>query len=97
MLGDLHGYWLQRPGYWLPTPVLRQILYDLVYVRATWQADKTGRDAAALDHRAAWERGLVLGLGQHLGPHWYPRIVEFSDPDNAATDAGARDAPDRPA
>ena len=65
-------YWSQRPGYALATEELRRILYDYAYLRPTWQADKTGRAEEALAHADVWRNGSILGLGQRLGPFWYP-------------------------
>jgi hypothetical protein len=72
LVGKLHCYWTQQPGYDLSRRDLRHIFYDYAYLRATWQKDKTGRAEAAVTHREAWERGPILGLGQPLGPFWYP-------------------------
>jgi hypothetical protein len=74
LFSKLHCYWTQRPGYRLDDEQFRAILYDYAYLRPTWQADKTGRAAAALAHRAEWERGPIIGLGQRFGPHWYPQL-----------------------
>jgi len=65
-------YWLQKPGYSLADEDLRAILYDQAYLRRTWKKDKTGREQAALAHRELWERGSIVGLGQKVGPFWYP-------------------------
>jgi len=66
-------YWSQRPGYQLSETEFRQVLYDYAFLRATWQADKSGRGEEALATRSAWEAGPVLGLGMRLGPFWYPQ------------------------
>lgn len=71
--GEAQCYWLQRPGYALDQVTLRNILYDGIYLRSTWQADKSTRYATIATERAIWERPLVLGLGQRLGGFWYPR------------------------
>ncbi len=68
----LQSYWSQRPGYSLDDFQIRQIFYDYAYLRQTWQQDKTGRSDSALLQREAWEKGPIIGLGQRLGPYWYP-------------------------
>lgn len=78
LMGKLHCYWTQRPGYRLSEEEFRRILYDRAFLRTTWQTDKTRRGEEALAARAAWERGPILGLGRRLGPFWYPQ--EFSMP-----------------
>lgn len=77
LVGKMDCYWTQRPGYQLTQRDLRTVLYDAAFVRRTWHSDKTGRAERAMDYRAAWERGPTLGLGQRLGPHWYPQAVEI--------------------
>jgi hypothetical protein len=72
LLGEMHCYWSQQPGYTLTEEQLRTILYDYAYLRRTWQAEKIERARAALAHRCAWEAGPILGLGMRLGPFWYP-------------------------
>jgi hypothetical protein len=66
-------YWTQRPGYQLSEAEWRTVLYDHAVLRSTWRADKSDRAGAALAQRAAWEHGPILGLGQRLGPYWYPQ------------------------
>jgi hypothetical protein len=73
LAGELHCYWTQRPGFSLDEPTMRQILFDYAYLRSTWQQDKTARYAALDEQRAIWEQTAVLGLGQRLGPFWYPQ------------------------
>lgn len=68
-------YWTQRPGYQLSETEFRTILHDHAVLRSTWQADKSDRAGAALAAREAWEQGPILGLGQRLGPHWYPQPI----------------------
>jgi hypothetical protein len=84
LVEEIHCYWRQRPGYSLTERELRLIFYDYAYLRPTWQADKTNRGAAALAHRAGWERGPTLGLGMRLGAFWYPALHA----DAAAEDDG---------
>jgi hypothetical protein len=71
LVGEMACYWVQRPGYWLPTRLLRRMLYDLRYRRRTWVADKTGRAEEGLPFRSVWEQERILGEGRRLGPHWY--------------------------
>lgn len=71
LIGEMACYWVQRPGYWLPAPLLRRILYDMLYRRRTWVADKTGRAEGGLPFREVWVQERILGEGQRLGPHWY--------------------------
>lgn len=74
-------YWTQRPGYQLSENEFRSILYDHAVVRSTWQADKSDRSYAAVADRPAWEQGPILGLGQRLGPYWYPQgTAQAPDP-----------------
>lgn len=73
LVGELQCYWTQKPGYDLSEAEFRQILYDFAYTRQTWQSDKTERTKAALEFRQHWKRGPILGLGQQLGPFWYPQ------------------------
>lgn len=75
LMGQMHCYWTQRPGYGLTEAQWRAILYDYAYLRSTWQPDKQGRAAQVLKHRAAWEEGPTLGLGIRLGPFWYPAPI----------------------
>jgi hypothetical protein len=65
-------YWLQRPGYDLTHDVVREVLYDALYQRETWMADKGGRYDHLESQRALWERGAVVGLGRRVGPFWFP-------------------------
>ncbi len=74
--GPLQGYWHQKPGYSLDEVGLRQVLYDDVYLRRTWRADKAGRAEQSLAYRQAWQRAPILGLGTRLGPFWYPTPLE---------------------
>ncbi|HRQ38036.1 MAG TPA: hypothetical protein PLD25_08995 [Chloroflexota bacterium] len=69
---EIQCYWTQQPGYSLDEDALRRILYDYAFLRATWRSDKTGRAEEAIHYREAWEKGPIVGLGQHLGPFWYP-------------------------
>ena len=72
LIGKVHSYWRQQPGHSITEAEWRAILYDYGYLRATWQADKEGRAAAARDYRTTWESAPTLGLGRRLGPFWYP-------------------------
>lgn len=73
---NLHGYWLQKPGYLVDEKELRSILYDYAVLRPTWQEDKTGRAELALDYKMIWETAPTIGIGSpRLGPHWYPNGI----------------------
>lgn len=72
LIGVLHCYWSQQPGYSLDQEQLRTILYDFAYVRPTWQVDKTGRAEQVLAQRKVWEQRRIIGLGKRVGPFWYP-------------------------
>ena len=72
LLGDLQCYWTQQPGYSLDQKQIRTIFYDYAYLRRTWQSEKLERAKAVLDHRSVWENSAILGVGQRLGPFWYP-------------------------
>ncbi len=76
IIGDLQCYWDQKPGYSLTDQDFRRILYDYAYLRQTWTADKADRELSALEHRHAWEQAPILGLGQRLGPFWYPQSAQ---------------------
>ena len=80
LTGAVQCYWSQRPGYALSEDELRRILYDYAFLRPTWQADKTGRAEAALANADVWENGSILGLGQRLGPFWYPLAFDAPQP-----------------
>lgn len=69
---EVQCYWTQQPGYGLDEDSLRRIFYDYAFLRSTWRSDKTGRAEEAVRYREAWEKGPIIGLGQHLGPFWYP-------------------------
>lgn len=75
LMGKLECYWRQGFGYELDERLLRTILYDYAYLRATWQQDKTGRAEQVLLYREAWEQPPTIGLGMRLGPFWYPAPV----------------------
>ena len=79
LIGCLQCYWLQRPSYELSESHFRNILYDYAYLRATWREDKNGRAEQALAHRTAWEEGPTIGIGQRLGPFWYPAPIDPVD------------------
>jgi hypothetical protein len=70
LAGQLQSYWIMRPGYRLDARMFRTILYDYAYVRPGHAA--ADQYAGLLAHRQAWETEAVLGLGQRLGPFWYP-------------------------
>lgn len=72
LVGVMHCYWTQKPGYSLDEAQLRRILYDYAYVRPTWKEDKRGRAQKALEHEDTWQQDLIIGLGRKLGPFWYP-------------------------
>jgi hypothetical protein len=84
LVGALQCYWRQRPGYSVTERELRLILYDYAYLRPTWRTDKTGRAKEAVAQRAAWEQAPILGLGQRLGPFWYPAPQERNGVDDEA-------------
>lgn len=72
LTGKVQCYWRQKPGHTLREQEWREILYDYAYTRATWKADKEGRAEAAISFRHIWETAPTIGLGQRLGPFWYP-------------------------
>jgi hypothetical protein len=73
LIGDLQCYWRQHLGYDLDERTVRTVFHDYAYMRRTWSADKTGRAEQVLQHKDTWEDPPVLGLGQKLGPFWFPR------------------------
>jgi hypothetical protein len=72
--GEAQCYWMQQPGYALDAPALRHILYDCTYLRHTWLPDKSARYEGLAGQQAIWRQPYVLGLGQRLGPFWYPSM-----------------------
>lgn len=76
LTGKLECYWRQHLGYDLDAQTLRTILYDYAYIRPTWQADKRGRAEQVIAHAHAWDKPPVIGIGQRLGPFWYPAPID---------------------
>ena len=73
LIGDMQCYWMQRPGHSLNESMIRRIWYDYAYNRPTGSGtERNGRYADVLGQRPAWETPAVLGVGQRLGPFWYP-------------------------
>lgn len=72
LLGQVHTYWMQYPGYHLPDIAVRRILYDYAYVRPTNGLDRGERYTDMSWQRDAWENQTILGVGQRLGGFWYP-------------------------
>ncbi len=73
LVGNLQCYWTQRPGYRLDQRMLRAIFYDYAYTRRGDSQRVTGVEYNRVTaQRAAWETDAVLGIGQRLGPFWYP-------------------------
>ena len=87
-------YWSQRPGYSLTEDELRRVLFDYAYLRPTWQADKTGRAEEALTCAEIWQNGSILGLGQRLGPFWYPQPFDAPKSDDDELWSAGRLNPD---
>lgn len=75
LVGKLECYWRQHLGYDLDAKTLRSILYDFAYIRPTWQADKTGRAEQVIEYAQVWDSPAVIGMGQRLGPFWYPTSI----------------------
>lgn len=75
LLGLVECYWAQKPGFSLTEREWRSILYDFAYLRSTWRQDKSGRAEQALTYREVWEQAPTIGLGQRVGPHWYPAPI----------------------
>lgn len=75
LLGEVECYWTQRAGYSVDAPLLRTIFHDYAYLRHTWQPEKLTRAYAAGEDPDAWQEGPTLGLGQRLGPFWYPALT----------------------
>ena len=72
LVGKLDSYWTQQPGYRLTEKFLRSILYDSLYLRNTWQANKSERAKKAVESRDLWEGETIIGLGQRVGAYWFP-------------------------
>ena len=72
LTGIMNCYWSQQPGYSLTCESFRKILYDYLYVRKTWQSDKSDRTVNVLNDKDQWEQLKIIGLGKKLGPYWYP-------------------------
>jgi hypothetical protein len=73
LVGKLQCYWVQRPGYQLDEHMIRSILYDYAYTRRIGEGVGSGERYAYIEaQHSTWETDAVLGLGQRLGPFWYP-------------------------
>lgn len=73
LIGSLACYWPQHLGYSLDQLSWKKILYDYAYLRPTWVADKSKRTELATTYRSAWEDDPpLIGVGQRLGPFWFP-------------------------
>src|SRR5262249_39727047 len=73
LVDRLQCYWIMRPGYRLDEPMLRHILYDYAYTRKTGSGPSWSERYANLGiQRGAWSTQAVLGVGQRMGPFWYP-------------------------
>jgi hypothetical protein len=75
LVGKLECYWRQHLAYDLDAETLRAILYDYAYIRPTWQADKTGRAERVIEHARVWEKPPIIGMGQKVGPFWFPAPI----------------------
>ncbi|MBA3468633.1 MAG: hypothetical protein H0T53_03215 [Herpetosiphonaceae bacterium] len=73
---ELQCYWSQKPGYSLGEDDFLSIMYDFAYMRATWRENKTGRAEEALLDQTRWNSAGIVGLGQRLGPFWFPRHID---------------------
>jgi hypothetical protein len=76
LMDTIHCYWSQQVGSSLTDAQFRHILYDYAFLRQTWQQDKIARAKEAEIHREIWQRDVLVGLGQRLGPFWYPRFPD---------------------
>jgi hypothetical protein len=76
LMDTVHCYWSQQVGSSLTDLQFRHILYDYAFLRQTWQQDKIARAEAAKTHQEIWQREVLVGLGQRLGPFWYPRFPD---------------------
>jgi hypothetical protein len=82
LVGKMECYWRQHLGYDLDAETLRTILYDYAYIRPTWQADKTGRAEQVVEHAQVWENPPIIGMGQKVGPFWFPAPISPIDGDS---------------
>jgi hypothetical protein len=73
---ELQCYWAQKPGYTLEEHDFLAMIHDLAFMRATWRENKNSRAEEALAEQGRWTKAGILGLGQRLGPFWFPREVE---------------------
>ena len=80
----VQAYWTQQPSYMLNGDTLPRIFYDYAYLRNTYRTDKTGREEAVLSSSELWTNGPTIGLGNRVGPYWYPQ--PFSIPERAIDD-----------
>jgi hypothetical protein len=87
LMDNVQCYWSQQVGYTLTDQQFRKVLYDFAFLRQTWQKNKTARAKEAQEHRDIWEQEVILGLGKHLGPFWYP---EFSSSTTPHADDGGK-------
>jgi hypothetical protein len=73
LLGDnLHCYWTLRAGFAVTETMLRRIIYDYAYNRATWAVERSFRYADAAQQRILWDSDYVIGVGKRVGGFWYP-------------------------
>ena len=68
LMGPMECYWSQNVGYSLNDRDVRSIFYDAKNVRT---ADFDALASTQFEKLDEQEMG-VIGLGQRLGPFWYP-------------------------
>ena len=63
LLGNMHCYWSQRPGYSITKSEFRHILYDFAIIRAFQGKERSERAVAAINHAGLWDKSAIIGLG----------------------------------
>lgn len=72
LIGNMHCYWSQKPGYSLDNNDWRAVLYDYLYQRPVGAADRQKRAEFAFDNGETWDQTIILGLGKREGFYWHP-------------------------
>lgn len=75
LLKAVQLYWLQKLSLYMDRQNWREILYDFLFLRKTWQKDKFQRSQAALEDPELWRKDVILGVGRRIGPFWYPQNI----------------------
>ena len=77
LLGNMHCYWSQRPGYSLTKSEFRQILYDFAILRSVQDENKP-RAAPVTTQAELWDNSAIIGLGSVLALSGTQKSVKTS-------------------